>query len=107
MSGAVPARSLFQETTISSPVSDLRTRILLAAEELFAGGERNAQVLRDTMTEMITREPLADIDYVSIADQDSLEELDITGDRAVALLAVRIGATRLIDNRLLPEETEA
>ncbi|MER3514072.1 MAG: pantoate--beta-alanine ligase, partial [Chloroflexota bacterium] len=46
-------------------------------------------------------EPLARPDYVSIADPDTLVELDQVGERALASLAVRIGATRLIDNLIL------
>ena len=43
-------------------------------------------------------EPRARIDYVSVADCETLEELTVIDRPALLLLAVRIGATRLIDN---------
>jgi pantoate--beta-alanine ligase len=49
-------------------------------------------------TELIQKEPLARIDYVSIADAASMEELNLIDRPALASLAVRIGKTRLIDN---------
>ena len=50
------------------------------------------------MTSLIESEPLAKIDYVSVADPDSLEELGDIDRFALVSLAVRIGKTRLIDN---------
>jgi pantoate--beta-alanine ligase len=47
---------------------------------------------------LIRKEPLAQIDYVSIADAGTLEELALVDRPAVASLAVKIGKTRLIDN---------
>jgi len=41
------------------------------------------------------------VDYVSVADADSLRELTRVEDRALASMAVRLGTTRLIDNLLL------
>jgi pantoate--beta-alanine ligase len=56
------------------------------------------------MGEVLAREPLAQVDYVSVADPETLEELTGAQDRALISLAVRIGRTRLIDNMLLPVE---
>ena len=53
------------------------------------------------MRNMIEREPTASIDYVSIADGETLEELDTIRTPALVSLAVRIGETRLIDNVVL------
>ena len=53
------------------------------------------------MAALIQKEPLAQIDYVSIADAETLEELNLLDRPAVVSLAVRIGKTRLIDNMLL------
>jgi pantoate--beta-alanine ligase len=47
-------------------------------------------------------EPLANVEYVSVADAQTLRELDhVDADGALCSLAVRFGATRLIDNMLL------
>jgi pantoate--beta-alanine ligase len=53
------------------------------------------------MTELITKEPLADIDYISIADGETLEELDTVIPKAIVSIAVKFGRTRLIDNIVL------
>jgi pantoate--beta-alanine ligase len=52
---------------------------------------------------LIEAEPLARIDYVSIADPDTLQELDRVQGRTLVSMAVRIGKTRLIDNTVLGE----
>jgi pantoate--beta-alanine ligase len=47
---------------------------------------------------LIQSEPLAEIDYVSVADAETLEELEEIDRPALVLLAVKIGKTRLIDS---------
>jgi pantoate--beta-alanine ligase len=79
------------------------SRSLRIAKELYAKGERDASRLRAAMREMIESEPLAQIDYISVADAASLEELDRIDRAALVSLAVRFGATRLIDNTTLAD----
>jgi pantoate--beta-alanine ligase len=76
-------------------------RALMLAQQSYSGGERDAEYLRHEMRALIRQEPLATIDYVSIADAGTLEELDEARAGALALLAVAIGKTRLIDNVVL------
>jgi len=76
-------------------------RALSLAKQLWQGGEKDADKIRYEMKSLIEKEPLAQIDYVSIADVDTLEELNMIDQLALASLAVRIGRTRLIDNMLL------
>ena len=76
-------------------------RALGAARNLWLAGERGGNELRGTLANKINEEPLATIDYVSIADVDSFEELDRVLGESRALVAVKIGTTRLIDNLLL------
>ena len=73
-------------------------RALALARQLREGGEADAENIRRRMTSLIQAEPLAQVDYVSIADAVTLEELNSIDRPALALLAVRIGKTRLIDN---------
>jgi len=73
-------------------------RALTLARQLRLGGEKDAGKIRRQMASLIQKEPLAKIDYVSIADADTLEELDLIDHPALASLAVRISKTRLIDN---------
>ncbi|MBI2866389.1 MAG: pantoate--beta-alanine ligase [Chloroflexi bacterium] len=73
-------------------------RALCRARELWQAGERDAARLRSEMTVLIQEEPLARIDYVSVAHPETLEELDRVTGSALVSLAVHIGNTRLIDN---------
>ncbi len=68
------------------------------AQQLWSQGEKDAQRLRQEMIGLIHKQPLATIDYVSVADTETLEELDEVTPPALVSLAVRIGKTRLIDN---------
>lgn len=76
-------------------------RALSAAKELYEAGERNAETLRRKMKEVLAGEPLAEVQYVSCADYDTLEELDTVKGRTLLSMAVFIGKTRLIDNFVL------
>jgi len=76
-------------------------RALQAARAALAGGERSGDALRALMRGLIEREPQARVDYASVADPATFQELDAVAGPALALLAVRFGATRLIDNLLL------
>jgi len=73
-------------------------RALLAARERWETGERSAEALRDAMWETLTAEPLAEVEYVSVADSATLAELDRIEGAAILSTAVRFGTTRLIDN---------
>jgi pantoate--beta-alanine ligase len=73
-------------------------KALTLARQLRQGGERDAEKIRQQMTLLIQKESLAQIDYVSIADAETLAELNLLDRPAVASLAVRIVKTRLIDN---------
>jgi len=76
-------------------------KALSLARELWQNGEKDADKIRHQMTSLIQKEALARIDYVSIADANTLEELDVIDRPALASLAIKIGKTRLIDNMLL------
>jgi pantoate--beta-alanine ligase len=73
-------------------------KALTLAQQLRRGGEKDAEKIRRQMAALIQKEPLAHVDYVSIADAETLEELNLLDRTAVASLAVKIGKTRLIDN---------
>ena len=74
-------------------------RALSQAAEIFGAGIGNAVILREAVRSELEGEPLLDgIDYVSVADADTLEELVMVEGRAMVSTAVRLGQTRLIDN---------
>jgi pantoate--beta-alanine ligase len=79
-------------------------RALSLAKDQYGRGERDAGTFRDSMQQLIGAEPLAQIEYVSVADPVTLQELEGPIERGALLsLAVRFGATRLIDNILLED----
>ncbi len=70
----------------------------IAAKE----GERNAARLAEIVREKIASEPLAQIDYVTIVDEQTLEPIEKIGENAALIaVAVRFGNTRLIDNTVI------
>ncbi len=77
------------------------SRSLGLAEELYEGGERDAGALRSAMAALVAGEPLAAVDYLSVADSETLEELERIDRPALVSLAVRFDSTRLIDNTTL------
>ena len=80
-------------------------RALEQASRAVAGGERTGDRVRQILRETIESEQLVRIDYAEVADADTLAPLDDldAGRRAVALVAARVGTTRLIDNAILTE----
>jgi len=76
-------------------------RSLSAAKELYETGERDAEKIRSKMKEVLASEPLAEPQYVSCADYDTLAELDEIKGKALLSMAVFMGKTRLIDNFIL------
>jgi pantoate--beta-alanine ligase len=73
-------------------------KALSTAHVMWAEGEKDASRLRQAMTEIIRQKPLANIEYISIANALSLGELEKVEPPAAISLAVRFGRTRLIDN---------
>ena len=76
-------------------------RALSAAKSIYQSGERDAEKLRGKMKEVIEAEPRAQMQYVSCADYDTLEELSEIKGKALLSMAVFLGKTRLIDNFVL------
>jgi pantoate--beta-alanine ligase len=78
-------------------------RALTTAQQQYEAGERDAEKLRQTMRAVLDAEPLAQTEYVSTADPDTLRELAHVGERGALLsMAVKVGSARLIDNLVLP-----
>jgi len=75
-------------------------RALRAAAARRRAGEQSAEALRGEMRRVLADEPLAEPDYVSVADASTLRELDTVTGPALLSMAVRFGTTRLIDNEI-------
>ena len=76
-------------------------RALSEARARWEAGERSGEALRAVMRDVLAGEPLAEPDYVSVADGTSLAELERVDGPALLSMAVRFGTTRLIDNEPL------
>ncbi len=74
---------------------------LTLAQQFWSQGERDAERIREEMRALIQKQPLASIDYVSVAHAQTLDELKKVKPPALVSLAVKIGRTRLIDNIVL------
>lgn len=78
------------------------SRSLNLAREMHQSEILNAKKISGQMRNLIESEPRTSVDYISISDAETLDELDIIDRPALVSLAVRIGDVRLIDNTLLP-----
>jgi pantoate--beta-alanine ligase len=76
-------------------------RALSAARTAFQEGEREAGRLRRIVSETVAAEPLAELQYVSCAHPETLDELELVTTSALLSLAAFVGQTRLIDNVIL------
>jgi pantoate--beta-alanine ligase len=76
-------------------------RSLNAAQFAYENGERNTGTIRQVVTDIINAEPLARLQYISCADNDTLLELDSIKGKSLLSMAVYFGKTRLIDNLVL------
>ncbi len=75
---------------------------LKAARIAFRDGERNTARLEQIVREKLNSEPLAQVDYVSIVNNENLQTIENIGDDLVLIaVAVRFGKTRLIDNTII------
>jgi pantoate--beta-alanine ligase len=82
-------------------------RSLRAAEELITEGERRADEVRRCLREVLASEPLAQVEYAEVVDEETFAPVDALQGKLVLPLAVRVGGTRLIDNIRLAVEDEA
>jgi pantoate--beta-alanine ligase len=77
------------------------SRSLNLARQMYESENHNAEKIRVEMRKLIKSESRTSIDYVSIVDAETLDELDIVDRPALVSMAVRVGNVRLIDNILL------
>ena len=72
---------------------------LQIGKNLINSGEKRAHIIRDKITEIISSEASLTIDYVSVADSQTMEEILVEIEKNVLIsVAVYLGKVRLIDN---------
>jgi pantoate--beta-alanine ligase len=74
------------------------SRALNTAREMISHGERDVSIIEAAMNDVLLAAPVDKIDYAKIVHADTLEPLSQIDSPAVAILAARLGTTRLIDN---------
>ena len=97
---AMSSRNVYLDTEQRKAATVLY-RSLSAAKNAYENGERAAEKLRQIMRDVLATELLAQMQYVSCADYDTLEELETVTGKTLLSIAVFIGKTRLIDNFVL------
>jgi len=73
----------------------------LARRMVMEQGGSDADRVRDKLSNLIRAQPGVELEYVSISDEDTFEEVETIDRPVLVLLAARLGATRLIDNAVL------
>ncbi len=99
---ALSSRNAYLEGALREQALCL-SRALREARRRFQEGERNAYLLRGAMLDIISAAPDARMDYIEIVDAETFAPVAVVNRPALALLAVRVGGTRLIDNMELSE----
>lgn len=79
------------------------SKAIFLGQEMVAGGEKDASVVKAAMIAKIQTEPLARIDYVEIVDGMTMQPTDTIKNPTLAAMAVYIGTTRLIDNFMVTD----
>lgn len=76
-------------------------RSLRAGQQLIHGGETHGPLIVAAMRAVLTEAGIDRVDYLTVADPETLSELTTVDGQAVLLAAARVGQTRLIDNCLI------
>ena len=78
------------------------SKSIFMGKELVEKGERNAAVVKEKMTEMLESEPMAEVEYVEVVNNLTMESVDeISGDILVAIAVKINNKVRLIDNFII------
>jgi pantoate--beta-alanine ligase len=102
---AMSSRNRYLSTVERASALSL-SRSLKAVENALEAGERRVKLLEKCMMDVLGSDSGVQLDYARIVNADNLRELDVVEshvpESAVALIAARVGTTRLIDNLMLP-----
>ncbi|AKJ42340.1 pantoate--beta-alanine ligase [Pragia fontium] len=74
------------------------SQAIMLGQQLVQHGERNCQKITSSMQSIITQQPLARVDYITIVDAETLSPIEQIHQSILCAIAVYIGNTRLIDN---------
>ena len=98
---AISSRNLYLTADEQNSATVIH-KALVQAKSAFKEGERNAHRIMDVVRNTIEAEPRARLDYVTVADAETLEKVDRIDERpTLVAVAAYVGKTRLIDNTIL------
>jgi pantoate--beta-alanine ligase len=98
---AMSSRNVYLDGNERKAAPVLYESLKLGQELIASGGMTEASSVKDEMRRMITSEPRAVIDYVTIVDIHTLEEVTVIKPPLAICVAATIGKTRLIDNLIV------
>ena len=71
-------------------------------QKLVEDGERDASVVRNKMIELLSSEPMAEVEYVNVVNNLTMEDIDVIEGDILVAIAVKIdNKVRLIDNFMM------
>jgi pantoate--beta-alanine ligase len=97
---AMSSRNRYLSASERATALTLSQSLQLAAD-LVAAGERRAAAVLARMHELFVQAGITQVDYIALADPETLQPVEQLDRPVVALIAARVGTTRLIDNRLI------
>jgi len=77
------------------------SRALFTMRDAFRHGERRVESLLSTGRAVMDSERSVAIDYLAVVDPATLEPAEDADEKSIAMVAARVGPTRLIDNVIL------
>ncbi|MGM0501436.1 MAG: pantoate--beta-alanine ligase [Bacillota bacterium] len=98
---AVSSRNKYLDQEQREAATVLYEALQLAKKMVRNDGCREGKAIREQTIEFIEQEPLADIDYVEVVNQNDLEQAEVIEGKVLIAVAVYIGETRLIDNLMM------
>ena len=102
---AMSSRNRYLDSTDRTRATAL-SRALRNVKEKYQRGERNVAALEAAGLEILRTEPAIDIDYLAVIDGTTFERPGEADERSAAIVAARVGTTRLIDNVMLADDQD-
>jgi pantoate--beta-alanine ligase len=97
---ALSSRNVYLDQASRAKALSL-SQALRRAHQLWSGGERNAATIQRAMEEVFGVYPDIRVDYIALADPDTMQPVESVDDSTIVAVAARVGSTRLIDNIVL------
>jgi len=98
---AMSSRNVYLSQEERERALALSRSLALARRMVMEEGVRDAEKVRQAVRQMVAQTPGVELEYVSVSDEATFQEVDEINGPVLVLLAARVGATRLIDNVVL------